>query len=162
MARRILATWVGHTDLGAWSRNATLSAAHQETVGTILKSKQTADGLGPIKALVDKVSFAQVHLIGNYDSSLLLQFSKWLEVSATIHEVDIENPTDHASIYQIVAPILESMNLQPSDELCFHLSPGTPAMASIWVLIHQCGERPQRTAGASGRWNPFFRRSGRV
>ena len=114
MARRILATWVGHTDLGAWSRNATLSAAHQETVWTILKSKQTADGLGPIKALVDKESFTQVHLIGNYDGSLLLQFSKWLEVSATIHTAEIKNPTDHASIYQIVAPILESMNLQPT------------------------------------------------
>jgi len=87
MVRRILATWVGYTDLGAWSRNATLSAAHQDSVGRILKSKQTADGLGPIKTLLDSESFTQVYLIGNYDRSLLQQFSKWLEVSATMNTV---------------------------------------------------------------------------
>ena len=135
MKRRILATWVGHTDLGAWSRNAPLSAAHQESVAKVLKGKQPADGLGPIKTLLVSESFTHVHLIGNYDRSLLQQFSKWLKVSATIHTPHIKNPTDHARIYQIVDPILESMDLQRTDELCFHLSPGTPAMASIWVLL---------------------------
>ena len=135
MTRRILATWVGHTDLGAWSRNATLSAAHLEAVKKILKSKSPADGIGPIKTLLDKEAFTQVYLIGDYDRSLLQQFSKWLKVTATIHTADIKNPTDHSEIYQIVDPILESMNLQRGDELCFHLSPGTPAMASIWVLL---------------------------
>ena len=135
MTRRILATWVGHTDLGAWSRNATLSAAHQEIVKNILKSKNPADGEGPIKTLLDTETFTQVHLIGNYDLSLLKQFSKWLKVTATIHTVDIKNPTDHARIFQLVDPILESLNLERGDELCFHLSPGTPAMASIWVLL---------------------------
>ena len=93
-----------------------------------MKSKSPAEGIGPIKTLLDKEAFNQVHLIGDYDRSLLQHFSKWLKVSATIHPVDIKNPTDHSKIYQIVDPILESMNLQRGDELCFHLSPGTPAM----------------------------------
>ena len=99
MIRRILATWVGHTDLGAWSRNATLSATHQEAVKKILKSKSPADGIGPIKTLLDQEAFTQVHLIGDYDRSLLQQFSKWLKVMATIHTADIKNPTDHSEIY---------------------------------------------------------------
>ena len=135
MTRRILVTWVGHTDLDAWSQDATLSAAHRDIVKKIMKSKSPAEGIGPIKTLLDKEAFNQVQLIGDYDRSLLQQFSKWLKVTATIHTVDIKNPTDHSKIYQIVDPILESMNLKRGDELCFHLSPGTPAMASIWVLL---------------------------
>lgn len=135
MTRRILATWVGHTDLSAWSRNETLTAAHQESVRKILKGKNLAEGDGPIKTLLDREAFTHVHLIGNYDRSLLQQFSKWLKVTPTIHTADIKNPTEHGRIYQIVDPILESLKLDRGDELCFHLSPGTPAMASIWVLL---------------------------
>ncbi len=135
MTRRILATWVGHTDLGAWSRNATLTTVHQESVRKILKGKNLAEGDGPIKTLLDREVFTHVHLIGNYDRSLLQHFSKWLKVTATIHTADIKNPTDHGRIFEIVDPILESLKLDRSDELCFHLSPGTPAMASIWVLL---------------------------
>jgi transcriptional regulator with PAS, ATPase and Fis domain len=135
MARRILVTWVGHTDLNAWSRNAKLTASLQESIKIILKGKNPADGDGPIKTLLDEEAFTQVHLIGNYDRALLQQFSKWLKVTATIHTADIKNPTDHARIFQVVDPILESLKLERGDELCFHLSPGTPAMASIWVLL---------------------------
>jgi transcriptional regulator with PAS, ATPase and Fis domain len=135
MTRRILATWVGLTDLGAWSRNATLTAVHQESVRKALKGKNPAEGDGPIKTLLDKEGFTDIHLIGNYDRSLLQQFSKWLKVTAVIHTADIKNPTDHGRIFQIVDPILESLKLERGDELCFHLSPGTPAMASIWVLL---------------------------
>jgi hypothetical protein len=135
MTRRILATWVGHTDLGAWSRNATLTSVHQESIARILKGKGLAEGDGPIKTLLDREFFTHVHLIGNYDRSLLQQFSKWLKTKSTIHTADIKNPTDHGRIFQIVDPILESLNLERGDELCFHLSPGTPAMASIWVLL---------------------------
>lgn len=135
MSRRILASWVGHTDLGAWGRTATLTTAHRESLAKILKGKNPAEGDGPLKTLLSNESFTHVHLIGNYDRSLLNQFSKWLKVSATIHTVGIKNPTDHGQIFQVVDPILESLKLERGDELCFHLSPGTPAMASIWVLL---------------------------
>lgn len=135
MTRRILATWVGSTDLGAWSLNATLSTSHQEMVKKILKGKKPAEGDGPIKALLNKEAFTQVHLIGNYDRSLLQQFSKWLKISPVLHIADIQNPTDYGRIFQIVDPILESLKLERGDELCIHLSPGTPAMTSIWVLL---------------------------
>jgi transcriptional regulator with PAS, ATPase and Fis domain len=136
MTRRILVTWVGSTDLGAWSRNATLSASHQEMVKKVLKGKKPPEGIGPIKALLDKETFTQVHLIGDYDRSLLLQFSKWLNTPSSIHCVDVEEkPTNHAKIYQIVDPIIESLKISTGDELCFHLSPGTPSMHSIFVLL---------------------------
>jgi len=135
MTKRILATWIGHTDLGALSRYVKLSTKHQEMIKELFKSKSPSDGIGPIKALLEKEAFSQVHLIGNYEPSLLQQFAKWLGVAVKIHNIEIDNPTNYAEIYQIVDPILEALKLNRGDELCFHLSPGTPAMASIWVLL---------------------------
>jgi transcriptional regulator with PAS, ATPase and Fis domain len=105
-------------------------------VKKVLKGKKPPEGIGPIKALLDKETFTQVHLIGDYDRSLLLQFSKWLNTPSSIHCVDVEEkPTNHAKIYQIVDPIIESLKISTGDELCFHLSPGTPSMHSIFVLL---------------------------
>jgi hypothetical protein len=34
-----------------------------------------------------------------------------------------------------VRPVLDSLKLTKEDSLNFHLSPGTPAMAAIWILL---------------------------
>ncbi len=135
MTRRILVTWVGHNDLGAMSLHTKLSVTHQAIVDKIFEKKTISEGVGPIKALTDSERFDEVHLIGNDDESLLRRYFQWIKVSGTVHPIKIENPSDHSEIYQLVVPILESLNLDPKDDLCFHLSPGTAAMTSIWFLL---------------------------
>src|SRR5690606_17193401 len=41
----------------------------------------------------------------------------------------------HGEILNTVRPILQLLSVNGNDELCFHLSPGTPSMAAIWVLL---------------------------
>src|SRR5690606_38993924 len=38
-------------------------------------------------------------------------------------------------ILRAVQPVVQQIPLEKTDELCFHLSPGTPAMAAIWILL---------------------------
>jgi len=49
--------------------------------------------------------------------------------------VDLKNPSEHGQILDVVRPVLASIEMEKDDELCFHLSPGTPAMAAIWILL---------------------------
>ena len=52
-----------------------------------------------------------------------------------IHSVTLQNPSDHGELLRLVRPILAKIRCDKADELAFHLSPGTPAMASIWILL---------------------------
>ncbi|MCA9216608.1 MAG: sigma 54-interacting transcriptional regulator, partial [Planctomycetales bacterium] len=52
-----------------------------------------------------------------------------------MHDVELANPTDHGEILRIVQPVIEDAKLGKDDERCFHLSPGTPAMAAVWILL---------------------------
>ena len=135
MARRILVTWVGHNDLGAMSMHTKISVAHQSIIDKIFEKKNINEGFGPIKGLTDSERFDEVHLIGNEDESLLRKYLQWINIPGRVHSIKIENPSEHSEIYRLVVPILESLKLDTRDELCFHLSPGTAAMASIWILL---------------------------
>ncbi|HUP78579.1 MAG TPA: hypothetical protein VM260_08415, partial [Pirellula sp.] len=116
MTRRILVTWVGHTDLGAMSQHTKLSVSHQAIIDKIFEKKTISEGVGPIKALTDSERFNEVHLIGNDDESLLKKYLQWIKVTGRVHPIKIENPSDHSEIYRLVVPILESLNLDPRDE----------------------------------------------
>lgn len=62
-----------------------------------------------------------------------------------IIEVLLDDPTHHAAIYEqlrsIVLPRLVGM---PGD-LHINVSPGTPAMHSVWLILHAGGALPERT-----------------
>ena len=52
--------------------------------------------------------------------------------------VKLDKPTDYAAIYQIADTELAKLRERKGwsqTELCLHLSPGTPAMAAVWVLL---------------------------
>jgi DNA-binding NtrC family response regulator len=134
MPRRILVTWVGHTDLHAWKENGNLSEAQRKAVTEIVRSIKH-EGVGPIKSLLNQEAFDKVHLLGNYDVQFLQGFSKWLGGKVTCHPVILESPLDHGEIYKVVDPVLAKLELTAADKLFFHLSPGTPSMAAIWVLL---------------------------
>lgn len=106
---------------------------------SIGKASSLEDGLGPLATLVAQEKFSQIHLLSNYPKDVNALYVEWLEkksgVKAKLHYVSFDDPTDYAVLLQNVRPILKSLKLGKTDQLCFHLSPGTPAMAAIWILL---------------------------
>ena len=133
MADRVLVSWIGHADLLAML--PTLSPAKQTEVLALTKKAAEPDGPGPLKTLLDVESFRSIHLIANYPERVCKWYSDWLGKKPIVHSVKLKNPSDYAELLGVVRPVLDSLKLESSAELCFHLSPGTPAMAAIWILL---------------------------
>ena len=132
---RILASWIGHADLSAVAatladndRERFLADAGIDRRGAVFK--------GPVRTLVEDEPFDEIHLISNYSKHVGKAFAKWIGPNATIHDVALDDPTDYAAIFRISSDVLSSVTSRHGGcELCIHLSPGTPAMAAIWVLL---------------------------
>ncbi len=133
-ARRILASWIGHTDL--LSMASDLSEQQQARV---LKSLRFKGSLrvqnGPIQTLLKHEQFDEVHLLSNYSPYLNRLFKKWVNDKVVIHTVKLDDPTDYPAVFRAVDSELKAIVGNSSTELAIHLSPGTPAMAAVWVLL---------------------------
>jgi transcriptional regulator with PAS, ATPase and Fis domain len=92
-------------------------------------------GIGPVKALIDAETFDEVHLLSDYPPEITKAFAKWLGCKCRLHRLSPKNPSDHGEILQLVRPVLDSLMVTRDASLNFHLSPGTPAMAAIWILL---------------------------
>ena len=135
--KRLLVSWIGHADLTAMANDR--PEADRQRVLTALHSRLNLDlRKGPIRTLIEAERFDRIHLLSNYPPFLGDWFAEWLPAKAVIHQVEIVAPTDYVSVFQAadatLASILESSDRKDS-ELCIHLSPGTPAMTAIWVLL---------------------------
>lgn len=134
MGQQILVSWIGHADLRAMATS--LPASERGAVSEVVRTNIDEDqGTGPVKALLDKEKFKQIHLLSNYDPAITKQYVGWLKRRCVSHQVKLPNPSDHGQILDVVRPLLAAIKLEKDDELCFHLSPGTPAMAAIWILL---------------------------
>ena len=142
--RRLLFSWIGHADLRAMA--ATLPLDQQEEVLKGLKPPEPLTGQpGPLKCLLDHEAFDEVHLLTDHAATKNRPFVKWLGGSPILHNVKIANPTDYAEIFRVVDAELASIVNVPHVErldLCMHLSPGTPAMTAIWLLLGKSKYRP--------------------
>lgn len=103
-----------------------------------------SDDLGPIvSSLMGAVRYDRVYLLTNYDFERSKNFCTWLESltaysSSTVdlYSVDLVSPIDYTDIYNQVSRNLAEAGLPRDDvSLTFHLSPGTPAMAAIWIIL---------------------------
>lgn len=119
MADKILVAWIGRTDLKAGRGDA-------------------AVGPGPICQAAQVFSYSSIHLLSDFDAGEAKSFMKWLEgkVSAKIqlHLVKLSSPTNFGEIYQGVVAVLNQLKAA-NTEVTYHLSPGTPAMQSVWILL---------------------------
>jgi transcriptional regulator with PAS, ATPase and Fis domain len=142
--RRILFSWIGHTDLRAMA--ASLPPDQQEEVLKGLNPpKPLPDQPGPLKCLLDQEAFDEVHLLTDYAATKNRPFVKWLGGSPFLHNVKIANPTDYAEIFRVVdAELARVVNVPRVErlDLCMHLSPGTPAMTATWLLLGKSKYRP--------------------
>lgn len=120
--KKVLVAWIGRTDLK--------SAAN---VGK--------EGLGPIANALDVRTFDLACFLNNYPSKEVAQYIDWLKsrtsVPLDIHNVTLTSPTNFGEIYEAAAVYIDQISVKHGSDvdLTFHLSPGTPAMAAVWILL---------------------------
>ena len=95
------------------------------------------DGIGPIATLLHDRKFDEVHLLSNFEKNDTEVFTTWpmLKTKATIskYQIELSSPTNFKEIYLAVRSVLNEIGEDIART--FHLSPGTPAMAAVWVLL---------------------------
>lgn len=120
--QQVLITWIGRTDLRA--------ATESDTIG-----------LGPIAQALTSRSFDAAYLVTDYPDSEVKPFVSWLKKKTTtaLHTLKepLSGPTNFGEIYEAArracGKALETAGA--GAKLTFHLSPGTPAMAAVWVIL---------------------------
>ncbi|EDL62310.1 sigma-54 interaction domain-containing protein [Gimesia maris] len=135
--RRILVQWIGHSDFRALATAA--SPARQKIIQDQLKGAPAEPGdLGPTKTLIQAQGFDEIRLLSTYDRQWNKWYQQWLGTSVNWIPVELHQPTDYARIFEIVdrelAEIKQSRDWSET-ELCLHLSPGTPAMSAVLLLL---------------------------
>lgn len=119
---RVLICWVGRTDLRAASGAAGV-------------------GLGPIAQAVAAREFDEIHLLCDYPAEQSRPFNQWLEARTKArlvhHLARLTSPVNFGEIYKAAVSVLAGVLSEhgKNADLTFHLSPGTPAMAAVWIII---------------------------
>jgi DNA-binding NtrC family response regulator len=119
MSNNSLITWIGRTDLKA-------------AVG------DPEAGLGPIAQSIRDERYDKIHLLSDFSISESHAYVKWITektpAGIQLHHVKLSSPMDFGEIYERAVAILETIDRR-GVRLTYHLSPGTPAMSSIWILL---------------------------
>ena len=142
--KRFLFSWIGHADLRALA--AHLPVDEQEGVLKGLKPPTPLTGQsGPLKCLLDTERFEEVHLLSDLGRERSRRYADWVGGDPVLHLVKLASPIDYSEIFQAVDGVLESVVNRPRTErveVCMHLSPGTPPMTAIWLLLGKSKYRP--------------------
>jgi sigma54-dependent transcription regulator len=119
MANDLLVAWIGRTDIKA-------------------ASGEPEAGLGPIAQAVGAHRYQAVHLLCDFSAAESKAFFKWIstqtEAKIHLHTVKLSSPINFGEIYERAIAVLGEIS-KPTTRLTFHLSPGTPTMASVWILL---------------------------
>jgi DNA-binding NtrC family response regulator len=123
---RLLVSWIGNADLRA-------------------PDAEDKSDIGPIAQAIEARPFDRVLLLADQDKAALRKYEGWLRAKITskgrVHlnfeHVELTSPTNFDEIYTAVTDTLEKLlrEFREQPQLTFHLSPGTPAMAAIWVIL---------------------------
>lgn len=73
--------------------------------------------------------------------------------------IELRDPTNHADIYAQVRQLVLPKLLDVSNELHLNISPGTPAMHSVWLILHAGGSFPEGTQIWSSQYNKKTKRA---
>jgi DNA-binding NtrC family response regulator len=118
----VLIAWIGLTDLRA-----------------ITEADQV--GLGPIRQALRERKFDEVCLLSNFPEEKGRGYVEWLkqnnQAEVKLLQKPLSSPTNFAEIYEavrgVVSELVQKTPIKPV--LTFHLSPGTPAMAAVWIIL---------------------------
>ena len=121
--RETLICWIGHTDLRAPEESATV-------------------GVGPVAQALIARSYDDVFLLTDHEGEAVRRYVPWLEVhdvGCTVHVLRerLTSPTEFGEIYKAAVRACERALAGSAGDtsLTFHLSPGTPAMAAVWIIL---------------------------
>jgi transcriptional regulator with GAF, ATPase, and Fis domain len=119
----ILFSWIGTTDLRA-------------------ASGDPAVGLGPVAVAMTQRQFDALVLLNNFPEDQSDTYVAWLKqrtsAPVTVKQCPLSSPTDFSEIYKAArAKVDESLDVGSSTppKVTFHLSPGTPSMAAVWIIL---------------------------
>jgi len=119
---RVLVSWIGATDLRA--------VAEEESVG-----------LGPVAQALLASEYTEAVLISDYSKVRVAPYLDWLaarsDVPVRLELRPLSGPTEFGEIYTAAVDVLSGMTRRLGRQvaLTFHLSPGTPAMAAVWIIL---------------------------
>jgi transcriptional regulator with PAS, ATPase and Fis domain len=117
---KVLCSWMGHHDIAAAKANG-------------------SDGVGPLATGLSFDTFDRAVILYNYPANVAGPCMDWLERRAECPiqfvPVQVVSPVHHETIYLGVLEALNAHVDRKLDQLTFHLSPGTPAMHSVWLLL---------------------------
>ncbi len=95
-------------------------------------------GAGPIANAIEAATYDRIVLLNNRGKKCERDYRKWLKSRTSakieIREMSLSDVTDHGEIYGAVTGICED-EAKIGSTVTYHLSPGTPAMASVWMLL---------------------------
>jgi len=121
---RLLISWIGIADLRAANGN------------------MKAEEMGPIGQAALIQQYDQIVLLSNFAKSENDAYVQWLSGkegtrAITLHSIPLSSPTNYGEIYSAAVEIVSLMIQKHgvNTELTFHLSPGTPAMAAVWIIL---------------------------
>ena len=123
--------------LVCWIGNADLFAAEQDA----------PQNLGPIAQALKEGDYDHAVFLDNYRNVRVETYSLWLaqqyQGKIEVVSVVLTSPTNHKEIYEAARNLMRVLvQKHPDANLTFHLSPGTPAMALVWMLLAPvCGAR---------------------
>jgi sigma54-dependent transcription regulator len=118
--KKILFSWIGFTDIEA-SNN--------------IDSKN----VGPIANALDERKFDQIVLLSDLPIKETDNYLNWLTnrytLTINLIKISLTSPTNFGEIYNAAINAINSIEKKCNPSLTYHLSPGTPAMAAVWILI---------------------------
>jgi transcriptional regulator with PAS, ATPase and Fis domain len=116
---QVLVSWIGGNDLK----------------GTGL---DTVD-FGPIHNTLSAQSFDRVELLYNYPSKDVKPYLQWLKQQISVdikdREISLSSPIHFGEIYKNTNSLLAELTDNNKCDLHILLSPGTPAMQAVWILL---------------------------
>ena len=138
MSKHILYTWLGIIDCRA-------------SLGEL-----PSGALGPIGQAVKEFDFEEIHILSDMDESANFAYSEWLSKLSSgnivIHSCPLSSPMNFSEIYESVVRVIKKVTggirdgIEASsfnhtkkrlknDKIVFHISPGTSAMATTWIIL---------------------------
>ena len=119
MSKAVLLSWLGRTDLRA-------AAGDPEA------------GVGPLAQGVQAGDYDEILLLSDFPSEQSEPYIKWLSSRTAariqLRPVTLSSPIDFGQCYQRAVEALATIDRRKA-HLTYHLSPGTPAMAAVWILL---------------------------
>lgn len=123
MSRKILVSWIGRNDLDART-----------------KSAQNPIIRGPLLSTLLAHTFAQAYLLYNYPDEEVQSYLTWIrdQIPTELHAsyCRLTSPVHFGDIHCAADRLLKQVTERHrNDHLNILLSPGTPAMQAVWILL---------------------------